>query len=148
MTSRIWKHGILGVPAVGLSVLPKVVCPVCSPAYAALLSSLGIGFLASTRYVLPLTAVLLAAAVASLFIGAATRRGLAPFWSGVFAAGCIVLGKFVLDSAVATYAGIGMLVVASVWSAVPRRTAASYGKLAGCCAGRGPDEHVLREALR
>ena len=22
------------------------------------------------------------------------------------------------------------------------------GKLPGCCAGRGPDEHVLREALR
>lgn len=22
------------------------------------------------------------------------------------------------------------------------------GKLAGCCAGRGPDEHVLRDALR
>lgn len=22
------------------------------------------------------------------------------------------------------------------------------GKLAGCCAGRGPDEHVLREALQ
>jgi len=22
------------------------------------------------------------------------------------------------------------------------------GKLAACCAGRGPDEHVLREALR
>ena len=22
-----------------------------------------------------------------------------------------------------------------------------YGKLAGCCAGRGPDEHVLRSAL-
>jgi glutaredoxin len=22
------------------------------------------------------------------------------------------------------------------------------GKLAGCCAGRGPDEHVLRQALR
>jgi len=22
------------------------------------------------------------------------------------------------------------------------------GKLAGCCAGRGPDEHILREALR
>lgn len=22
------------------------------------------------------------------------------------------------------------------------------GKLAGCCAGRGPDEHMLREALR
>jgi glutaredoxin len=22
------------------------------------------------------------------------------------------------------------------------------GKVAGCCAGRGPDEHVLREALR
>jgi glutaredoxin len=22
------------------------------------------------------------------------------------------------------------------------------GKLAGCCAGRGPDEHVIRQALR
>lgn len=22
------------------------------------------------------------------------------------------------------------------------------GKLSGCCAGRGPDEHVIREALR
>ena len=22
------------------------------------------------------------------------------------------------------------------------------GKLAGCCAGRGPDEHILRQALR
>ena len=22
------------------------------------------------------------------------------------------------------------------------------GRLAGCCAGRGPDEHVIREALR
>jgi glutaredoxin len=22
------------------------------------------------------------------------------------------------------------------------------GKLAGCCAGRGPDEHILREAIR
>ncbi len=22
------------------------------------------------------------------------------------------------------------------------------GKLAGCCAGRGPDEHIVREALR
>lgn len=22
------------------------------------------------------------------------------------------------------------------------------GKLTGCCAGRGPDEHVLRDALR
>ena len=22
------------------------------------------------------------------------------------------------------------------------------GKLAGCCSGRGPDEHILREALR
>lgn len=59
MIRRTWKEGVLAGPAVGVSLLPKFVCPVCSPAYAALLSSLGLGFLISTRYLLPVTLVFL-----------------------------------------------------------------------------------------
>lgn len=130
MTNRPWRRSIAGVPAIGLSVVPKVTCPVCSPAYAALLSSLGVGFLASTRYLLPLTIIVLAIAVASLFVGAATGRGLAPFWTGVSAAGFILLGKFAFDSALLMYSGVGSLVIASVWNAIPRRT--TTNSCAGC----------------
>jgi hypothetical protein len=120
-----WKN-VAGVPAVGFSLLPKFVCPVCSPGYAALLSALGVGFLASTRYLLPLTALLLAVAVASLFVGAPNRRGRAPFWTGTVGAVVILFGKFWVDAATVTYAGVGLLVLASVWNAVPRRTTADF----------------------
>jgi len=85
-------------------------------------SSLGVGFLASTRYLLPLTTVLLTLALASLFIGAAARRGRRPFWIGMAAATFILMGKFAFDSARVMYAGVGLLVLASVWNAIPRRT--------------------------
>ena len=74
MISRSWKDGVLALPAIGASLLPKFICPVCSPAHAALLSSLGLGFLISTTYLLPLTLVLLSLAVGSLFVRASGRR--------------------------------------------------------------------------
>jgi hypothetical protein len=123
---KSWKGGIAGVPAVGFSLLPKFVCPVCSPGDAALLSAMGVGFLASTRYLLPLTAILLAVAVASLFVGAPNRRGRAPFWTGTVGAVFILFGKFWVDATMVTYAGIGLLVIASVWNAVPRKTKADF----------------------
>ena len=121
MTSRTWKRTGFGIPAIGVSALPKVICPVCSPAYTALVSSLGVGFLASTRYLLPLTAILLALALASLFTGM-SRRGRRPFWIGTAAATFILVGKFAFESAAVMYAGVGLLVIASVWNAIPRRT--------------------------
>ena len=34
MTSRTWKQNLLAAPGIGLSLLPKIACPVCWPAYA------------------------------------------------------------------------------------------------------------------
>ena len=120
MSRRTWKESSVSLPAVGVSLLPKVICPMCSPVYAALLSALGLGFLIST-YLLPLTMIVLSLAVGSLFVRASRRRGLGPLWTGMAAAGCILFGKFFLDSMTLTYAGVGVLVAASVWNAVPRR---------------------------
>jgi len=119
--SRTWKETALAVPGVGVSMLPKVICPVCSPAYAAVLSSLGLGFLVSTTYLLPVTVAFLAVAVGALAFRASSRRGLWPFWTGMIAASSVVAGKFWVDSSTITYAGVGLLVFASVWNVIPRR---------------------------
>ena len=113
-------------PAVGASLLPKFACSVCSPTYAALLSFLGLEFLVSTKCLLPLTLVFLSLAIGALGYRASARRGLGPFWIGVVAAGSVLVGKFWFNSSVLTNVGVGLLVLASVWNAVPRRSTASF----------------------
>src|SRR5579872_111663 len=115
------KQGLLALPGVGVSLLPKLMCPACWPAYAALLSSVGLGFLISTTYLLPLTALFLIVAVASLRFRASTRRGLAPFWIGLAAGALILGGKFYLESTPVADAGIGFLIAASIWNSWPRQ---------------------------
>jgi len=117
--TRTLKQGLLSLPGVGVSLLPKLMCPACWPAYAAMLTAVGLGFLISTTYLLPLTVLFLAIAVGSLGFRASRRRGLGPFWMGVAAGAVILGGKFYLESSRVTYAGIGFLVVASVWNSWP-----------------------------
>lgn len=136
MTKRVWTSSIAGMPAIGASMLPKVVCPVCSPGYAALLTSLGVGFLASARYLLPFTAVMLTVTVASLFVDARKRRSFGPLTIGITAAALILVGKFVVDSALMMYPGVGLLVLASAWNAVARRATTDF--CAGCLPAEVP----------
>lgn len=121
MSTRVWKQSLLGVPGVGVSLLPKLICPLCWPAYAGLLSTLGLGFLISTAYLVPLTAAFLALAVGSLAFRASRRRGLAPFWLALTAAVFVLAGKFYFESAPVAYTGVGLLVLASLWNAWLRR---------------------------
>lgn len=89
------------------------------------LSSLGLGFVMDARWLLPLTAVFLLAAVAALGFRARKRSGEV---------------HDMRDAAVAARAkSLGI-------RSVP--TVLVDGKLADCCAGRGPTEAVLRQAGR
>src|SRR6266852_2291161 len=106
MTSSTWKHTLLMVPAVGASLLPKLICPMCWPAYAGIVSSLGLGFLIGTTYLLPVTAAFLVVSAGALAFRAPQRRGYAPFWTGVFATLVVLVGKFEFESVVAAYTGI------------------------------------------
>src|SRR2546427_12053208 len=54
------------VPGIVAALLPSLTCPLCWPAYAGVLSSLGVGFVGTTAYLLPLTATFLAIAVGAL----------------------------------------------------------------------------------
>src|SRR5260370_5459632 len=135
MTTPTFKQGLLALPGVGVSLLPKLMCPACWPAYAAVLSSVGLGFLISTTYLLPLTALFLIVAIGSLGFRASSRRGLGPLWMGVAAGILIPGGKFYLESTPVTYVGIGFLIVASIWNSWPRSAT-----LASFCPGCVPAE--------
>lgn len=118
--NRAFKRGLLALPGISISILPKLICPACWPAYAGLLSSVGLGFLIGTAYLLPLTIVFLALALGALAFRAAKRHGYSPFFVGLVAAFGIVLGKFVWVSNPTMYGAVGLLVIASLWNAWPR----------------------------
>jgi mercuric ion transport protein len=117
--NRAWKQSLLTVPSMGVSLMPKLACPLCWPAYAGLLSSVGLGFLISAKYLLPFTAAFLAIAVGALAFRAKNRRGYLPFTVGALAAASVLVGKFYWESNLITYAAVSLLVIASVWNGWP-----------------------------
>lgn len=119
--NRNWKQNIATAPGICLSLLPKLACPACWPAYAGLLSSVGLGFLVSTVYLLPLTVAFLLLALAALVSRARKRRGHGPFLLGMAAAVGILFGKFLWGSNYILYGAVGLLVAASLWNTWPRR---------------------------
>jgi len=116
-----WRSSLATLPGIGLAFLPKIACPACWPAYAGVLTSLGLGFLLDVRWLFPLTAVFLLIAVVALGFRARRRRGFGPFFVGLGAAAIVLGGKFSFESDAAMYAGLGMLVAASIWNTWPRR---------------------------
>jgi hypothetical protein len=95
------------------------------PAYAGVISSVGLGFLMRTAYLLPLTLLFLGLALAALVFRAGRRRGYGPLALGAVAAALLLAGKFVLDSGASVLAGVVTLVGASLWNAWPVRPATS-----------------------
>ena len=137
------KFGLLAIPGVLASLLPALACPLCWPAYAALLSSLGLGFLTSSAYLLPLTGALLAIAVVGLGWQAKTN-GYGPLALGLVSAAVIVPGKFIVASSAMTYAGVALLMTASAWSLLPgsalSRVLGRRGTATSCCLTRAPTD--------
>lgn len=115
-----WKRAAVAVPSVGVALLPKLACPMCWPAYAGVLSALGLGFLISGTYLFWFTAIFLSIFIASLTFRASHRRGFGPAVLGVAATALLLIAKFQLDSAGAVYAGLVLLIGASVWNSWPR----------------------------
>jgi hypothetical protein len=96
------------------------VCP-----YAAVLSSVGLGFLISTAYLLPFTIAFFILTLIALAFRANQRRGYGPLGLGLVGSAAVLIGKFYLDSNSAIDAGIAFLVAAAIWNVWPRRVAES-----------------------
>jgi hypothetical protein len=78
-----------------------------------------------TVYLVPLTVVFLGLAIAALGIRARRRRGYGPLAVGSTAAVLLVVGKFIVTSDLAVWAGVAALIGASLWNAWPARSTTS-----------------------
>src|SRR5712672_637823 len=101
--NRTWKQSLLALPGIGVSILPKLACPACWPAYAGLLSSVGLGFLISAAYLFPLTIGFLVLALTALAFRGKERHGFGPLFIGVIGAVGVLVGKFAWSSNAITY---------------------------------------------
>lgn len=121
---RTGKKIVMALPsfiASGVAALPVLTCPACWPLYAGLLSALGLGFIDYTPFLLPVTAVLLAIALIPLAWRAQRRRGYKPLLTGIAGAAMILAGKFWLENQPLYYAGIAVLLAASLWNIWPQK---------------------------
>ncbi len=125
-----WRRGLLVLPAIGAALVPSLACPACWSGYAALLSALGLGFIPTTPYLLPMTVGFLIIALVALAFRAPTRT---PLVLGVVASVIVLVGKFVFASNPVTYTGAGLL-AASL--SIPR------AKRAAPCAACLPEKSV------
>jgi hypothetical protein len=107
-----WRATVASFPAIGAALLPKLTCPLCWPAYAALLSALGLEFFDYTPYLMPLTLALLAVALGALALHARRTGHWIALMTGVAAAAIVLLGKFTFELDWLTTVGIGLLVIA------------------------------------
>lgn len=101
-------------PAALAAALPT--CPFCWPVYAGALSVVGLGFLLNSEYVPLLALVLLLFTLWPLAYTARIHHFYGPVLIGALGAGAVLLGKFVLTSDTALYAGLAGLIGAYIWN--------------------------------
>lgn len=128
-----WQAVVASFPAIGTALLPKLACPLCFPAYTALLSALKLKFVDYTPYLLPLTIVFFTLAVAVLIKQARCSGRWSSLSLGVGAAAIILIDKLPAESSWLTNAGIILLIVAVVSGM--RKTDAQAAPCPACIAG-------------
>lgn len=114
--SRLFS-GFAVLPALAVSLLPKLTCAACWPAYSAVLATLGVGFVDYTPYLGWLMAAAIAATGVVLTRQALRQHRFAPLLLGGIAAGLLVLAKFWIENEGAMYLGAALLAAATIWSA-------------------------------
>src|SRR5258706_2705258 len=97
------------IPGIGVALLPKLLCPLCWPLYAGIVSSVGLGFLIGTTYLIPITSAFLILTLAVLGIRGKRRRGYGPFLIGLVASAAVLVGKVYLESDSIMYSRVGRL---------------------------------------
>ena len=112
LTTSRWQAVIASFPAIGTVLLPKLACPLCFPAYAAILSALGLEFMDYTPYLLPLSVVFLIIVVGVLALLARSNGNAVPLVLGIVASFVVLVGKFGLEIGWLTTGGVVLLIVA------------------------------------
>ena len=114
-----WKSSLAAIPTLGIAILPKLTCAACWPAYAGIMSSMGIGFFNYTEYLFPITITALLVSIFALGFRAEKRQGYNPLYLGIAASLATGFGKFYFESNPVTYLGILLLIFSNIWNIWP-----------------------------
>ena len=127
----------LALPALLISLLPNLTCPACWPAYGAVLGAVGLGFVSTGVWLLPLTILSLLVALWGFAAAAIARRGYGPLLIGLAAVFALVIGKFFLYSNTLWIGEFALLIFASFWNAWRRDSKRAYagGFVFACALG-------------
>ena len=123
------------------SVLTVLLCPVCKPALAASLASIGAGFLASESFLKPLLILLLVATVSGLLWSYLRQhRNVVPVLSGIFFSTSVYVGRYIyfgatLNSAL-TWVGVTGLIGIGIWNLFLHKNNKAQSNCAGNCGTR------------
>lgn len=104
------------LPAALLALLPHLTCPACWPAYAALLSSVGLGFLALDRLLVPLILGALVVGVVSVAWSTRSHGNWGPLALTLLGSAGVALGRILWSAPALTYGGAALLIGASLWN--------------------------------
>ncbi len=116
-----WIGSFAVLPGIGAALLPALTCPACWPAYAGLLSSMGIGFVNYSPWLLGFTAIFLAISLAALAYKGIKQKIWGPFYLGLVGSVLLITGKYVFNINMLLYAGVVLLIAGSVWNAWPNK---------------------------
>lgn len=102
--------GACGVGLIGL------LCPVCIPAIAAFLASIGLGFFATKEVVWTLLALFGVLFLLGLFLGFKRHKNPYPLLIGALAFLSIPIGRYVIGVLALTYIGVVVAIGATIWN--------------------------------
>jgi len=111
-----WLRPLAVAPAAVLPLLPSFTCPFCIAAYAGTLSALGLGFLLNESVLAPLIAVFLVVGIASIAWTSRSHRRIGPLAGAIVGSALVVVGRLIWDLPIVLYAGVGLLVLSSLWN--------------------------------
>ncbi len=120
--SARWWRELAVMPAAILSLLPSASCPVCLAAYAAVLSSFGLGFLFKDEVQKPLIVLFLAISVVSIAWAARLYRRPGPLLAAAAGTAAILAGRIVGDVPWAVYVGVPCVIAAAVWNLILKKS--------------------------
>ena len=107
---------LVSLVGVLIPLLPKGACPLCLGAYGAVLSTLGLGFLATERALAPLVVIALVLAVGSVALATRVHGRAGPLAIAILGAGAVLGGRILWHVPVLLYAGLTILFGASLWN--------------------------------
>ena len=93
-----------------------ILCPLCLPAIAALLSSIGLGFVVSTTVIWPVLGFFVLLLLLGLVWGYKRHGNVWPLIIGILGIIAIPAGNYIVMARPLTYIGVAVVVASALWN--------------------------------